>query len=142
MALPTASELSSVASLNDVLSLLQVDPILWRSLVGVMGDPGRDMRQVAALSRWAIKQTIAKVQLPSNAPLSVVQAAQLGLVWRSCRKALFQKGGGVEADFEDIDLREQQSSSTGRPTTPAGTNSLKKRKCAENGVSRGPDGRE
>ena len=125
MALPTAADLAGVAALPDLLAFLQVDQVLWRALVAVMGDPGRDMRQVAALNRWAINQAVANVQLPGGAPISVVQAAQLGLVWRSCRKALFLKGGGAEADFEDIDPWEQQSGSTSEPATFTGTNSVK-----------------
>ena len=103
MALPTAADLAGVAALPDLLAFLQV----------------------AALNRWAVNQAVANVQLPGGAPISVVQAAQLGLVWRSCRKALFLKGGGAEADFEDIDPWEQQSGSASKPATFTGTNSVK-----------------
>ena len=82
-------------------------PQLGRRKLCVSG-PGTDMRQVAALNRWAITQVISNVVLPGNAPLSVLQAAQLGFVSRSCRKALFLKGGGNEGDLEDIDPWDQR----------------------------------
>ena len=90
-----------------------------------MGPPGLDMRHVAALNRWAINQAIANVHLPSNAPMSVVQAAQLGLVWRSCRKALFLKGRGLEADFEYTNPWEQQSNAPSKPAASSGSSSVK-----------------
>ena len=86
-----------------MLTLLNLEAELWQALIMVMGDPGQDLRQVAALNRWAITQAISNVQLASGAPLSVVQAAQLGLAWRCCRKALLLEAGGNADDFEDID---------------------------------------
>ena len=78
MAIPDAAALVGCAGLTDLLTLLNVESVLCRALVAVMGDPGQDLRQVAAVNLWVITQAIPNVQLPSNAPLSVgVGVAQL-----------------------------------------------------------------
>ena len=77
--LPGGAELERCNNLQDILALGVADP-LWRALVAVMGDPGTDTRQVAALTKWAIAQAISGVQVAPGQGATVVQAAQLGLV--------------------------------------------------------------
>ena len=107
--LPSKAELATCNTLQDLLTLLGVAGPLWQALVAVMGDPGSDTRQVAALTKWAIAQAISSVQVAPAQGATVVQAAQLGLVWRSCRKMAFLKGGGDEKDFVDVDPWETPS---------------------------------
>ena len=83
-----------------------------------MGDPGGDTRQVAALTKWAIAQAISGVQVAPAQGATVVQAAQLGLVWRSCRKMAFLKSGGDEKDFVDVDPWETTATTTATPKAP------------------------
>ena len=52
---------------------------------------------MAALTKWAIAQAISGVQVAPSQGASVVQAAQLGLVWRSARKLSFLKAAGDES---------------------------------------------
>ena len=136
--MPAAATLPACAGLGDVLTELNVEQSLWLALVAVMGDPGQDMRQVAALNRWAITQAISNVVLPENAPLSVIQAAQFGLVWRSCRKALFLKGGGKKGRLRGYrPLEHADSSSNAIFGSQFG---ICERKCVESVSSGGPDG--
>ena len=108
--LPGKTELLGCQDLGALLSLLGVAAPLWKALTDVMGDPQGDVRQVAALTKWAIAQAISGVQIAPNQGASVVQAAQLGLVWRSARKLSFLKAGGDEALFVDVDPWEPASS--------------------------------
>ena len=101
--LPNKSELAACNNLGDLLTLLGVAAPLWKGLTDVMGDPGGDVRQVAALTKWAIAQAISGVPVAPSQGASVVQAAQLGLVWRSARKMVYLKAGGDEDQFVDID---------------------------------------
>ena len=116
--LPSKAELEGCASLQDLLTLLGVASPLWQALVAVMGDPGGDARQVAALTKWAIAQAISGVQVAPAQGATVVQAAQLGLVWRSCRKMAFLKSGGDEKDFVDVDPWETTATTTATPKAP------------------------
>ena len=113
--LPSKTDLASCNNLGDLLTLLGVSTSLWKALTDVMGDPGGDTRQVAALTKWAITQAIGSVQVAPSRGASVVQAAQLGLVWRSARKMVFLKAGGDETQFVDVDPWEP----SGSGTTPA-----------------------
>ena len=101
--LPGKAELLGCGGLMDLLRLLGVADPLWKALTDVMGDPGQDVRQVAALTKWAIAQAISGVQIAPNQGASVIQAAQLGLVWRSARKFVHLKAGGDESQFVDVD---------------------------------------
>ena len=102
-AVPSKAQLDGLANLSELLAFLAVAEPLWKGLTKVMGDPGTDIRQVAALNKFAIVQAISNVQTAPNQGASVVQAAQLGLVWRASRKWVFTKAGGDEKDFVDLD---------------------------------------
>ena len=110
--LPSKAELMACSNLGDLLQLLGVADPLWKGLTAVMGDPGGDARQVAALTKWAIAQAISGVQTAPSQGASVVQAAQLGLVWRSARKMIYLKAEGEESEFVDVDPWETTSTST------------------------------
>ena len=123
MALPAAATANAWGSLRAVLTELRIDPALWTALTNVMGDPGDEIRHVAALNQWAITQAIGAAQISDGVGVSVVQAAQLGLVWRSCRKHIFLKEGGAEGDFVDIDPWDQPV--TAAPKVTPATQSVK-----------------
>ena len=110
--LPGNNEVAACATLSDLLSPLGVSTPLWKALTDVMGDPAGDIRQVAALTKWAIAQAIGGVQVAPNQGASVIQAAQLGLVWRSARKWAFLKGRGDETAFVDVDPWETSTAAT------------------------------
>ena len=116
--LPNKTELLACANLGDILSLLGVAAPLWKSLTDVMGDPGGDVRQVAALTKWAIAQAISGTQVAPGQGASVIQAAQLGLVWRAARKYSYLKAGGDEDQFADVDPWETATSTVAGPSKP------------------------
>ena len=64
--LSSKAGLQACTNLQDVLALLGVAAPLWKSLSDVMGDPGGDIRQVAALTKWAIARAISGVQVALN----------------------------------------------------------------------------
>ena len=108
--LPGKAELQACSNLQDLLTLLGVASPLWKVLTDVMGDTGGGTRQVAALTKWAIAQAICGAKVAPLRGASVVQAARLGMVWRSCRKMAFLKAGGNEDEFVHIDPRDTQAS--------------------------------
>ena len=58
---------------------------------------------MAALNKWAIVQASSNIQTGLSTWAIVIQAAQLGMVWRSARKIIFVKEGGNEDEFVDVD---------------------------------------
>ena len=118
MALHSAAAVRSWDSVRDVLTALRIDPALWSALTNVMGDPGDEIRHIAALNQWAIVQAIGAAQVSPGQGVTVIQAAQLGLMWRSCRKNVFLKDGGAEGDFVDIDPWEQKPAATPKASPP------------------------
>ena len=84
--LPTATELQVVTQLPDLLNLLNVGEALWTAFTGQAGDPGVSLRVLAALPQGALRQACLHAVSAGGEMLTPIQAAHVGLVWRSARK--------------------------------------------------------
>eukprot|EP00435_Cladocopium_sp_Y103_P024496 s339_g6.t1 len=101
MAWPT--DLSSFGSLAACRQHFGVTAELWTSFIAAAGDPGDDYRLLAALPSNAVAATIEAVVLPAGQPITVVQAAQLGLVYRLAKRKLHVDSGLDLSQWQDPD---------------------------------------
>ena len=121
-----AAQLTTVQEVKDSFG---VGDALWKAVIFELGDPADDLRLLAALPKIAIVAATAQAKFPDGTNLLPVQAAQVGLVWRQCRRAMAAKAGVREEDFVDTDPWDEtanvehnssaEASHSARPATPA-----------------------
>ena len=90
-------------SLNEVLTWYNIDQGVWLAFVGRVGDPGESVRLMAALPETALLEGVNHAEFSDGTPLSMIQAAHVGLVWRCCRRMAFTSGGGAWDDWRGTD---------------------------------------
>ena len=98
-----SSFLGRVHSVPDLLTQLRVPDNLWDGFVATAGDPGNDLRLVAAMPAWTIPQIVSSTTLTTGERLTPIQAAQVGLGWRNSRWIVHLHGGGNPDNFVDKD---------------------------------------
>ena len=103
MVLLSQAEASALATIPDLLTSLQVADEVWSAFLHVAGDPGNDLRLVAAMPPWTIPQIVGAALLPSGDRFTPIQAAQVGLMWRNARWIIHLRGGGDASRFVDQD---------------------------------------
>ena len=96
-------EASGIATIPDLLNSLLVPDRVWNAFTNVAGDPGNDVRLVAAMPPWTIPQIVGTAVLDDGEKLTPIQAAQVGLVWRNARWVIHLRGGGDANRFVDND---------------------------------------
>ena len=75
----------------------------WQAVINTLGDPGTHIRIFAALPAHVLVQGVIQAHFPAGDLLTPLQATQVGLVWRICRKIVHVWAGLPEADFRDED---------------------------------------
>ena len=119
--LPSVSELRGIATIPDILALLHLDQI---------GDLGNNVRVLAALPKGVVVQGCVQALQSSGEAFSAVQAAHVGLIWRTSRRLVHEWAGLSEADFVDIDPwapEEADKGNTGATTAAPATAPVKDR---------------
>ena len=94
-ALPGATDLQGVATLDDLRGFLHVGDDVWGAIIHQAGDPGAHIRVVAALPPQVVVQSSVSATLPNGDNLTAVQATARNMVhiWV----------GLSEVDFVDVD---------------------------------------
>ena len=110
----------SLASMNLLLGLTflcAVPQALWRSFTEQAGDPGDDLKLLAALPPTVVAAALAQAQLPDGSPLTAVQASQVGLVFSLSRRILHTLAGGDWDSWVEVTpfMDNYQTSSTTNP---------------------------
>lgn len=100
--LPAEDEVRAVATVADAIRLLRVPATVWEAFLEQVGNPGPELRVVAALPAHIVVQGIGQAQV-AGVGLSATGAAHVRLVWRVARMAMYLKKGGDAALFEDVD---------------------------------------
>jgi hypothetical protein len=80
------SNLAGYGSLATCRAFFGVTEELWTSFIQVVGDPKDDTRLLAALPATVIQAAIEATVMDNGDPVSLVQAAQLGLVYRLAKR--------------------------------------------------------
>eukprot|EP00435_Cladocopium_sp_Y103_P054001 s826_g17.t1 len=115
--LPTEAEARALTTVQEAVTLLRIAPAVWTGFVEQIGDPGTDLRVLAALPAHVLVQAIASAQVAGRG-FSPIEATHVGLVWRAARMATFLRRGGTVENFVDVDPWEPASSSV--PAQPQG----------------------
>ena len=115
--LPSAAELRDVRTVEHLRGLALPNP-LWESLVRQVGDPGGNLRLLAALPRSVVVQASVQASSETGEGFSAIQA-HVGLVWGTSQKVLHHWAGLPEEEFVDMDLG--ASGTSRRATTGCGS---------------------
>ena len=99
MVLLNVSVAQGINTVPDLLTGLGVPDPLWDAFVMTAGDPGNDLRLIAAMPVWTIPQIVSSSTMASGECLTPIQAAQVGLVWRNARWVIHLQGGGNPDTF-------------------------------------------
>ena len=152
MVLLSVADAQGVHVVPDLLHHLGVPDPLWDAFVLTAGDPGNDLRLVAAMPAWTIPQIVSTSTLASGERLTPIQAAQVGLVWRNARWVVHLQGGGNADAFVDKDPWTPEVTAGPLDGTGLGSGGpsggrrdeqqcqWQQGECAEDVKHRGPDG--
>ena len=97
------------ANLNDVTDVAAarrhfgVQDAVWDAWVAQVGDPGMDLRLLAALPRTALQGGCQTATLPGGQGFTAIQATQVGLLWRLARRVVAFRAGISVDEFQDDD---------------------------------------
>ena len=112
---PSWATCAALGQVTDLLTALNVPDPIWAAFTVQAGDPGEDIRLLAALPRVALTSGCSFAILPDGSNFSPMQATQIGLTWRLARRVTAARAGLSEADFIDIDPW-AETSNTGSTT--------------------------
>ena len=94
------AEAAQFRDLEEVKDFLGLGRQVWVAFTTQVGDPANDLRLFAALPRVAVVGAGNQATFPDGSPLLPLQATQVGLVWRLCRKVVAARAGTREDQFE------------------------------------------
>ena len=135
---PSASEALTLTTLTDLVRWYNVDPAVWNAFVGQVGDPTDDYRLLAVLPPPVVEAALENATKASGEHLTVMQATQVGQVYKLARRKSWVASGKPWEDWVETQL--WSSSSTGSPSSPSTlataptTTSPGERKIKMNGV--------
>ena len=82
---------------------------VWQSFVAVAGDPAEDLRPLACLPVTIFKECVTNASVgDANQRLTVIQASQLGMMFRAARRAVHLQSGAPLNTWVDVDPWESQ----------------------------------
>ena len=111
-------DLSSYGSLSACRTFFGVADETWTAFTQAAGDPGEDVRLLAALPPLVVAACAESATPPSGVNLSPVQAAQCGLVYRLARRKVHNDNGLDLALWLDPDPWGDTATSTPMATQP------------------------
>ncbi len=118
----------SVTTLGGVRAHFGLEDAVWQAFIQTAGDCGDDPRPLAAVPPAVFRRCVTDATLPDAQRLTVMQASQLGMVYRAVRRMMHLQTGGTTANWEDVDpWQEEVSSSTRSPTTGGGTGTTERK---------------
>lgn len=121
---------SSVTDLDGVLTYFGVTNTLWTAFTAAVGDPGSDIRLLAALPGEIVAQSCTTATMADGRRLTPVEAIHVGLVHRACHRLVHvQSGAGLDS-WRDPNPWDTSTStpSTAASTSLTSTSSLGERK--------------
>ena len=108
---------SSVATLTGLRNFYQVPAAAWDAFETATGPMPEDLKALAALPAALVAAAVAEARTSAGDKLTVIQASQVGLVYRAARRSLYLQGGGVIENWTDPNPWEASSVVTTPPTT-------------------------
>ena len=120
---PAVSAALAMETISDMTAHFRVEAELWSAFTQEVGATGDDPRLLAALPGKLVAAALSQASLPGGRPLSAVQAAQVGLVWKLARRIMYTKGGGLWEDWTEEDPWDAPSTTS--PSKRTATSSKK-----------------
>ena len=114
---PTPAAAAAMRAINDLLAFYGVTQVVWDAVEHQLGSFGGEPRNLAAIPPQILAQAVETCALADGSSLNVVQAAQVGLVWRLARRNMWIAGGGDIAHWIDPNPWETASAATQTTTT-------------------------
>ena len=107
-----------------VLQDVGISDDAWNAWLSSIGPLGNDVRILAALPAVAVVSAVGQAVKADGSGLNPVEATQVGMCWRTARRAMAMQSGLEEKEFIDIDPwapvqsnQGQQSSVATRPVS-------------------------
>ena len=99
-----------------------VPSIRWTMQCGMpftTGSMPEDLRALAGLPPSLVAASVGEARLPDGNRLTLIQASQVGLIYRAARRALFIQGGGDVNQWVDPNPWESQGPTSSATSLPA-----------------------
>ena len=100
--LPAEGDVRGPGTINDAVRLLRLPPTLWDAFIEQVGNPGQDLRVLAALPAHVVVHGVGQAVIAGQG-LTAVEAAHVGPVWRGVRFNMYLTRGGEAQNFVDVD---------------------------------------
>ena len=97
------STLTAFTSVIAVLGDVGINNDAWDAWLQHIGPLGNNVRVLAALPAIAVVTAVGNAIKSDGSPLNPVEAAQVGLCWRTARRAMGMQSGLEEKEFKDHD---------------------------------------
>ena len=95
--------LTHFTSVNAVLQDVGISDEAWNAWLASIGPLGNDLRLLASLPSVAVVSAVGQAVKGDGSGLNPVEATQVGLCWRTARRALAMQCGMEEKEFIDLD---------------------------------------
>ena len=96
-------QLATFTSVNTVLQDVGIGDEAWDAWLSSIGPLGNDVRVLASLPAVAVVSAVGQAVKADGAGLNPVEATQVGMCWRTARRAMAMQSGMEEKEFIDID---------------------------------------
>eukprot|EP00435_Cladocopium_sp_Y103_P059823 s1426_g21.t1 len=94
---------AATQSIAGVLQFYAVPAPVWESFVEAVGDPGDDLRLLAAMPASMLGETVAACRVQGGRRITAMEAIQVGLVYRASHRLVHLSMGGSSATWVDPD---------------------------------------
>ena len=101
---------SSVSTVSELRQHFGLPDGVWHSFVDAAGDPGEDLRPLAEIPRSTFTDCVTLARHSSGRRLTVMEASQLGLLYRAAKRWAYVQGGGAAEDWVDQNPWEETTS--------------------------------
>ena len=125
---PAQSVAMRWGGLGDIKTYYQLPQEVWNAFVEMAGDPGDDLKLLAALPPEVVAASLSRAKLGDGEYLTAVHASHVGLVYRLARRILHVKGGGDWDQWVDTSPWPDTSTTPLAPTPMTTTASPTERK--------------
>ena len=129
---------ANTATIDGVLAYFALPAWLWEAFCTAMGDPGADLRLLAAMLAEMISEGVAAVRAEGGRRLTPVEAIQLGLVYRAAHRLVHLGTGGSLSNWVDpnpweptTSLQTSMARMGATSTTPSSTTQERKMKLSQ-----------
>ena len=118
----------TVSSLRGVRQHFGLEHGVWAAFTQAAGDCGDDPRPLAAIPPSVFRSCVTDATLPDSQRLTVMQASQLGMVYRAVRRLVHLQAGGTPSSWEDVDPWQEETGTSPRASTSGGGTGVTERK--------------